>query len=375
MPYTRSIYGPGIGGDALAESLVATSGHLAYSIRFRAAATSNLVSVRLPYFGPDEPGYGGGTGGTWSLSVFADDGTANHFPTGAALAVEELDPISESSNGLLVTFQTPAGLTAGSLYHLVYENIDEAPQTNYFSINNWYRRSPDGPTGERLNPRFPDSDWATLYYTGSTWAVLTGHAPIADLTYASGAHQGMSYGEASYYQAGLADDAAVGRISGTSIVRERFTPTSSMTVIGVGVRVLADNSSVGSLTVSVVRTSDSATLFSRRIPYHILREGPAPTLAVDPSYDDTGFRAWWLRLFVPSPFVLSASTEYALVLSSDDGTFWSWPMRRLVDEYGYHASTAFADGFAEYASDGSTWLPMGRVSEEFDLQFFLATQS
>ena len=114
----------------------------------------------------------------------------NGIPSGTVLATREFVWVDAGgSNFPLFSFASPATLTAGTRYHLVFSNIDANPATNYMSINTMYVFPPV------FVPRQPgrsDSDYFTaLMKQGSTWSVKGGYTPNIDLTYGNGAHQGQ----------------------------------------------------------------------------------------------------------------------------------------------------------------------------------------
>jgi len=369
-------YGPGIGGDALANTTVGGSvGGLRHFIRFRAEQSSPLVAVRFPFLSADLPGYGGGTGGRWKLELFADDGTADNFPSGPALASQPVEESIVSSNGRLVSFTTPYTTTRGALYHLVFDNIDLDPTNNFFSLNHWTRLSfdEDGP----LNERFAESDWKNGYFQFGAWHAVESMCPIADIEYQNGAHQGMSYGEASYLcpeaEQDCTNEQLVGEINGsTKMARERFTVSCvDRVVLGVGVRLLRVEGTSSPLVVSLRNGADEE-IDSVTIPAWKITVGPAPSFEQPITSDDFGHGARWVSARFDEPHTLLEGGTYSLRLSSTGGTYWAWVMRSL-QWYGYTPQTAFEDGWSEYTVDGSTWLSLGRVEFENDLQFYFIT--
>ena len=168
-------------------------------MRFKAAATSNLVTVTFYFLSADEPGYGAGTGGTWRLQLFAVDGSG--FPTGVALASQSVAASAVSDPDKQVTFSTPYSVTSGTRYALVFENTDASPNANFFSTDHWYTYLASGRfSATQRVPAFPDLDLGHGYHADPSgpWFERAGYLPILDIEYASGAHQGMSYAEASY---------------------------------------------------------------------------------------------------------------------------------------------------------------------------------
>lgn len=371
------IYGAGIGGDALANNTVGGPvGATKWYLRFRAEQSSPLTSVTFSFLSADYPGYGGGTGGMWRLTLHADDGSDDHLPAGLPLASRVVSPSATSDAARTVTFPQPYMTTAGALYHLVFENIDPDPKVNYFSTNNWLRLS--FTEGGPLNPLFQETDWGSGFLHAGVWVPRKARAPIAQISYANGASQGMSYGEASYKCSpdpeSCVTASLIGRIDhGTHRVRERFTVSGGdRTILGVGVRLLREAETSGDLVISLRNALDEE-LASAMIPASEVAVGPAPTFSASPSNDDLGQNARWVTAAFSEMVTLIHGESYSLEISSAGGTYWAWVMRRLTHEYGYSPATAFSDGWAEYTTDGVTWLPLGRVPKQCDLQFYLST--
>jgi hypothetical protein len=70
-----------------------------------------------------------------------------------------------------------------------------------------------------------------------------------------------------------------------------------------------------------------------------------------------------------SPVTLAAGTTYYLVASTASGTRYSIYPIREGSGHGYAANTYFAEGTAQYSSNGSSWSAYG--STQYDLQFYL----
>lgn len=370
-------YGSGIGGDALANVMLGgTVGPRLFFVRFRAEQSSTLQSVTFPFLSADYPGYGGGTGGEWKLGLFADDGTSSHFPSGPALASEPQLASTESEPARVITFSPAPAVSEGAVYHLIFENTDAMFILNFFSINNWARLS--FTEGGQLNPRYSMIDWGCGYWFLGSWHDFDSFCPIVDLEYGNGAHQGMSYGDASYLcpedDEDCVNEQLVGRIDGHSnMVRELFTVSGrEKTVRGVGVRVLRTPGTESKLSISLRNSADQAietvTVLAAEVAV-----GPGPTYQWPATWDDVGQNARWVTANFAYPHVLNCGETYSLRLSSTTGTYWAWVMRGLTPFYGYSSPTAFADGWSEYTTDGTTWKSLGRVEYENDLQFYFMT--
>ncbi len=344
------IYGAGINADTLANTEVGgTNGggvNTQVAFRFRAMTTSALTSVRFYVIGTVS-GYAGGTGGTLNVSVQTDDGSASHVPSGHVLAsVSVPDAASLHGADALATFASPATLTAGQLYHIVFRNTDPAPSVNFISVNGTYVY---GATLEPQQPRFSDTDFALLMNQG-TWAPRENFTPIVNLTYANGVVTGQGYMEMWIH--------SYEPISGAAQVRETFTLGSSRTVSQAAVR-LRRSSGSSPLTISL--ETAAGTLVAQGTV-------PASSIPVSAPGGDNGGAVWALVSF-PAAHTLPAGS-YQLVLSTASDTQYTiFPIRKGKD-YGYGPQTYFADGEAQYTS-GSGWTAFANRPGESDLQFYL----
>jgi hypothetical protein len=348
-------YGSGIGADSLANMQVGGPNNLMASYRFRATTSSALTSVRIYVI--DGTGYAGGTGGSIAVSIQADDGTANHFPSGTDLASATIRPGNPVSIGYLplVTFSSPPVLAAGTLYHVVFRNVDPSPTVNYVSVNSLFVFSPPTPQ----QPRFADLDWAALMKDGSGWTVRRGFTPILALNYANGEQAGQGYMEVwiSGYEP----------ITGsTAMVRESFTLSgASRTVSSVGVR-LKRTSGTSPLVVRL-ETASGSLVAKTSIP--------TTAIAVSAPTDWGNGGSTWATATFSSPVTLAAGQRYNLSLSTAADTEYSiYAIHQGVD-YGFGPTTYFGDGLAYSTLDGgSTWNTFGYSGAHYgqsDLQFYL----
>ena len=111
-----------------------TLARLAY--RFRASTSSAVTSIRVQqrgYGGGNT--YSGGNGGTIRVSIQAD---AGGVPSGTTLSSLTFAPGNPAGNWEVwskLSFPAPATLTAGRLYHVVFDNVSASPTTNWISVN------------------------------------------------------------------------------------------------------------------------------------------------------------------------------------------------------------------------------------------------
>ncbi|HEY0444520.1 MAG TPA: hypothetical protein VGC90_09880 [Candidatus Limnocylindrales bacterium] len=343
-----------IAADSKANLRIGPDGKVSH--RFRASTTSALVSVRFSQRGG--PVYSGGTGGTVVISVHRDDGAGR--PSSAVLASLTYSPGNPLNDGwttfLDLDFPSPAILTEGHLYHIVFENVDAAPRSNFISINELAVL--DGVSSPR-QPTFRDADSGVLYTKSGAWILDGAYTQVMDLTYRNGARDGQGYIEAMV--------AKYGAIGGSAMVRERFVPRSTRTFSMAAVRV--KRTTGGSpLTIEIVG------------PTGVIATGEVRATAVPiGSPLDAYSASAWARVSFPA-VSLTAGTAYSLIVSSDSGTrYTATPVREGTDtgetggaghSTGFR-SKRFTDGDGERSLDGGrTWAPLYPYSP-VDLQFYL----
>jgi hypothetical protein len=339
-PVPVGVYGNGIGVDSLANTRVGGPTSDVAAVRFRATHTGTITGIRAYFIwdttASDNGGYSGGTGGTFKCAIHPDDGTTNHYPTSTVLGYG-LHPSPIGKLFPVVTFSTPVNVTAGTLYHLVYTNVDPTPSVNYASVNCVHAKVGLSPR----QPGFADTDWAMLIGGSAdggttpdgTWAVRglaegTSNVPILELQFADGWKEGRSYMEVWVNWPKP--------IGGGNAVRQTFTPAATTMVDQLTVR-LQLTSGTADLQLRVEK-ADGTLVVSGSIP-----AASIPTTAPG-----------WVTLPFSTARTLTAGTSYNLVLTSAAGTTYTiFPIRQGSD-YSFDARTYFADGYAQY-NDGTGW--------------------
>ena len=350
-PGSALVYGSAINADTKAQVQVggvdSDRPNNQLSHRFRASTTSALQSVRFAQRGGT--GYSAGGGGTMRVSVQADDGSGRPSGTDLASATYAASNPSGSWNRYdKVTFASPATLTKGKLYHIVFTNTNSAPRSNYISVNETYVY------GSVLSPRqpeFPDSDYAVMTTQNGSWAVQGQFTADMDVAYANGMHDGEAY-----YQVEIG---MYGTVSGTSdLVREHFTVSGgNRTISHAAVRVR--RSSGSSPLVLSLQSSTGAIIDSVNIP--------ASSVAASAPGGDNGGQVWAAGTFGSSHTLANGST-YSLVLSTASGTTYTATPIHEGGDLGF-GSYVFGDGSAQETTNGSTWADIYQWGQ-FDLQFY-----
>jgi hypothetical protein len=320
------------------------------SYRFRATTTSAVDSIRVQQRGQGGGNnYSGGNGGTIRISIQTD---GSGKPSGTILSSLTFDPGNPGGNWETWTrlvFPTSASLTAGRIYHVVFDNVGSAPNTNWISLNVLYHWGALGPR----QPTISD-DFAVLYATPSTWVVQSGETPIFDLAYANGTHDGMGYIGVLISNYGV--------ISGeSSLVRQHFT-------------VSGGSRTISSANVKVRRTSGTSPLTIRleKGDGTLIEEVSVPAASIPvsaPGNDDGG--AAWARAKFATPHVLTNGQSYNLRLSTAaDTQYTATPVQEGTDKG--LVSYRFTDGDGQATTNGgSRWTNLYRWGY-VDLQFYFS---
>jgi hypothetical protein len=354
---TGKYYGPGIGSDALGNTTIGPNQNkLSYRIRVQ---HSGYISSVQPYLIMDHTGYWGGTSGQILVSIQTDDGSSSHNPSGQKLTSSLLinpDAVPVPARYFpTFTFSGHAAVTAGEIYHIVFENPDANPTVNYVSVDALYQAAAPVPS----QPTISDTDCAVLLFSnysaaeGTIWKPRQGYAPVVQMNYDDGFTEGFGYMEVWV--------GAPQPISGASSVREAMTVSgASRTVSSLGVRV-ARLSGSGALTVRL-ETGDGT----------LIEQGDVAATSVPLNASATYV---WATYTFSAPHTLGIGQSYHLVLQSSASTVYqAFPIRKGSD-YGYKNTTFFADGYAQFLQAGSWvgWTQWGVTNRtDGDLQFYFA---
>lgn len=359
-----AVYGSAMNGDDKGNLEIGTTWGGIIAHRFRASSSSAPSYLIWPCR-TGTGGYSNGTGGSFRIGIQADDGTANHYPTGTFLTSTDVVPGNPGSTEryLRTDFTGAPSLTANQLYHVVFQNIDAAPNSNWVSVNCMYK------TGSAYSPRqpaFEDTDFG-VSWRGPAWTPNTSHHPHFDLTLADGTHEGNAYGTGPFD----VDQ----RITGTTqMVRERFTVSGGdKTVTEVYVRVSRLSGS-GDLTIRL--ENDSGVLIEEQAV-----AGSGIPIGAYRTMNSTGGE--WVGYTFATPRTLTSGTTYRLRVSCAAGsTYYARPIRwRTFHHTGtdYMRSRYFVDGTnatyggAEFTTNsGSSWTGFYAFLPQ-DLQFYFVT--
>ena len=330
-------YGPGVAGDSLNNHQVST---VDVDYRFRAATTSTIQSLIWYDIAEiiDCPPAGGqtyacGDGGIIHICIQTDDGSEEHLATGTSLGcLDVTDPLSD---GLRTeAFPSPPSVTAGTLYHIHWNNTSPDATNNFISVDAefvWDATVPRQPT-------VPDTDWAV--FRGTT---LQEHdTPIFQLDYADGTTQGQGYMENWVSTAPS--------ISGVNRVREQFTVTGEdRTVTSVSVRLQRDSASTGTSPLTLTLETGDGTL----VEQGEIAASAFPLGSITDASEN--HHAWGTYAFATAHTLASGQSYHLVLTAAPDTVYRAQPIRR-GPSYGFTPATFFGDGYGQYSTDdGVTW--------------------
>lgn len=367
------VLGTGLSFDALGNTQIggndSGSANVYADFFFTAAYSSTLVGWRVYWLDENYSGYGGGNGGTFTVTLETDDGGA---PSGTALATRTGVHVDTESVGMFpeFTFASPPSLTAGAKYHLVVKNTAASPTVDFSSWNMCWNADTPSPR----NPRWADAEFGMLrkYVGGSyqkDWLETPGdsdeYTPIIDLRYGNGYHQGNGYMEV---QVG-------GRfVDGADRVRMRWTQQTAQTVSGAYFRLAKNNGGSGNVTYTLKQggsTLGTVTVTGSSIP--LGTPGPSNEWLGIEDQNADGTTGDWLGGSFASNVALTVGTEYTLEVTGASGSLaWTRGIQSGHHTgYGFDLGTVF-NGVGEYSTDsGSSWAQDAGLTPGGAYQFYM----
>ncbi|MDO5101649.1 MAG: hypothetical protein Q4D91_01910 [Lautropia sp.] len=353
------LYGPGVFNmNALANTVVGVKSNLYHIVsnRFRATGSGHLVYVRLMF--PQGPGYSKGHGGTIRLRLYPDDRSAAHLPNlrqTMATAVFKprlaMDVKGENKKGGIfqeIRFKSTQPVEAGKLYHLLLDNIDPSPASNFISTDNIVTTEGNGRPARWLNTW----DWSVLMATRPTaasprnhWVNLTEKgssanffSPIMEVGLSSGHVQGNAD-----MQTGAVDPDRVYTATAAKPVRERFTPSKDKRVSGLSVATAA---SVGGALQWRIMDGNTPLVSG------VLRQ---PQANYKPLKMNTGLMVAnmvWYDVALPKDVVLKAGKSYDVEFRPLGASQWKFAAHHNGMNYGFKWPAAFTESQAQHLHQG-----------------------
>jgi hypothetical protein len=397
------LFGTNVATLSLNNLIIGGRWHYTRAYRFRARKSGSLSAIRVYWiYKFSKAGYHSGTGGVIRVSVRPDDGSASHLPSSTVLSAstvrmnlctpEEVATTGKridgacgneglfNRDGVRMTFEPIAFkpgtyLKKGSVYHIVFENIDRDPMTNWVSIDGLFH--PDGIS--RLLNHLPPPDGLTVLSRAGTskWDESSKTLPIVSIMLDGGqkrtATGGSEFGLG--YVGGWGSWNSIPAVTKIVAARQTFATDRRRSITEVNVY-LGHIAGVGN--VSIELRDDRG---------HVLR---SVNVSSDrfPSLDACPWRRYfgstpepdascgiWVRHVLRSPLIVDAGTHYSLVVRGNGSARFAMHLVEKGLSYGFGKATVFSNGSADMSSDGgATWQPWviwGNKRDDADLQFYL----
>ncbi len=396
---STAAYGPGAAGLALNNLTVGGRWGNVISYRFRARKSGELTAVRVYWiYSFNKPGYHAGHGGTFRVSVRADDNSSNHRPSEIVMASTNVTmklcatassradgPCGQdgqlNQDGIRKTFEPiefsrGVMIQKGKLYHVVFENIDPHPAKNWVGLDGMFH-----PTD--VKKLFPSSaaadEWtALLRYGKSPWEPSKTTMPILSVMLNGGepnrAMGGKEFGF-GYVAVWRHSYNQFPPVSDRIYARQIFTPTASRTISSINLYI----GSIGGEGTMYADFKDSANKVLRtvKIGSHSL-----PRLETCPWRNFYGSVpaanescSVWVKRALTKPLRLKAGQQYSIVLRSGDRATFGVNLLEKGLFYGFAKETVLSQAFSDMSYDaGKTWQPWAIWNVErsdADLQFSL----
>lgn len=328
------------------------------STRFRALTSGNAEQVQIWF--QDGAGYAAGNGGTARFRIFPDNGSGRPNMGTAALATATY-VLKNMTNGVfsprnganlfpIHTFTSTTPLVAGQLYHCVVDNIASDPAANSFCQDNamvWVPQS-----GMPINRYLSDQEWGALRgsapagTTNYTWVDCTvdgvpgglgGKSLPFMMLKIGGSWQGLM--SVSSANPGNSSSTQWLRASNAP-VRERYTPTVNMTVVGASF--VANTQVAGTLQVQL---KQGTTVLATGT---VTQSTANATTFTDPYSGTILQKPFWYEVKFPSAVSLTAGIQYDLEMTPQGSSQWRfWDMRNGRD-WGVPEQQAICPSYAEH---------------------------
>ncbi len=341
-------YGNYFGSDVLYNIRV---GKDETEVSFRFIAKGTVLVNQIKYFNTysfARSGYHLGSGGKIRIELQTDDGTEDHNPSGDSLAFALIpDPLNVSKQ-FLVDFDDTVLLEEDEIYHIVFTNYDDNPETNYVSVNTMSILKPKEDLDAPDQPELSLIDMTVLIRNSfnASWRRFKSNKTITPVF--SLFHDIPSLGFTNISVPGYSGMESWIReprqIQGDDYkVRQRFVPNRNIDVENVCVR-LAKNGNPELL---------YAKLWWRD---ELITQGSVDSSEVDPVEVISEFTAGhnWVTIDFFEPVELEAKKIYYLELSAAAGDPYKiYPVRDGY--YGFNYAPIWSNAWAEYTMMGDEY--------------------
>lgn len=392
-------YGPRAAGLALNNLTVGGESGNVISYRFRARKAGELTAVRVYWiYSFNKPGYHAGHGGTYRVSLRADDGSSNHLPAKIAMAATNVSmklcatassradgPCGQDGQlnqaGIRKTFEPiefsrRVMLQQGKLYHVVFENIDPRPTENWVGLDGMFH-----PTDVKklfLNSAAANEWTALLRYGKSPWEPSQTTTPIMSVMLDGGepkkAVGGQEFGF-GYITAWRPSYDRFPPVSNNTYARQIFTPTASRTISTISLY-------MGSIGGKGTMSADLKDANNKVLRTVAIDSQSLPKLATCPwrsfygsAPDKHEFCSVWVKRALKQPLRLEAGKQYSIVLHTRDKATFGVNLLQKGLFYKFGKETVLSQAYSDMSDNaGKTWQPWviwNQKRSDADLQFAL----
>jgi hypothetical protein len=399
-----TIFGTNVATLSLNNFTIGGQSHSTHAYRFRARKSGSLSAIRVNWiYDFSKAGYQSGTGGVIRVSIRPDDGSASHLPSSTVLTTsnvkmnlcspEEVTAAGTRMDGPCgyegqfnrdgvrmsfapIEFKPGTYLQKGSLYHVVFENIDPDPIANSVSVNGLFH-----PGGiRRLLNNLPPPNGLTLLSRdrATKWMESKDTIPILSIMLNGGeknkANGGSEFG-LGYIQP-WASWNSIPAVSNTVFARQTFTTDRrrSFSEVNLYLGHIQGNGSVSiELRDAKGRIRRSVNVLSNKFPsFDSCPWGSYFKSAIGTPNKSCGI---WVQRAISPPLLVNSGEHYSMVVRGNGAAKFEMHLLQKGLNYDFGKATLFNAGSADMSSDGGlTWKPWVIWEEkraDADLQFYL----
>ena len=274
-----------------------------------------------------------------------------------------------------IEFKPGTYLKKGAIYHIVFENIDPDPMTNWVSVDGLFH--PDG-IGRLLNHLPPPDGLTALSRAGTAkWDESSKTLPIVSIMLDGDkqhlAAKGSEFGLG--YIGGWGSGNSIPAVTKIVAARQTFVTDRRRSISEVNVH-LGHITGTGDVAIELRddrgHVLRSVNVSSDRFPS--LNACPWRSYYGSTPDPDASCGIWVRRVLNP-PLIVDAGTRYSLVVRGNGSAKFAMHLVEKGLSYGFGNATVFSSGSSDMSLDGgATWQPWviwGNNRNDADLQFYL----
>lgn len=187
-----------------------------------------------------------------------------------------------------------------------------------------------------MQPSFSDTNWANLIYYNNAWSEDCYNTPILEADFTDGSSLGCGYMEV---WVGVPEP-----ISGVQAMREQFTVSGA-------------NRAVSSVSIRLARMSgaDDLTVRLEKADGTLVEEGTIPASTFPLPSGSSPSYVWGTYTFSALETLAVAQGYHIVFEAPASSVYQAYPIRKGVG-YQFKPARFFPDGYAQFSTDGSTWV-------------------